>query len=89
MIIAVGIAGVCTAGQAHLQARVQVSVQPLHDEQHSDARAASVGVIDHRPVQVDEPLVFRQSPEPKRQKEQEDSHVYSPTTTKAACAHQQ
>lgn len=47
----------------HLQARVQVPVQPLHDEQHGDAGAAGVGVIDHRAVQVHQALVFRQSPE--------------------------
>lgn len=39
-------------------------MQPLHDEQHSDARAARVGVVDHRPVQVHQSLMFRQSPEP-------------------------
>lgn len=38
-------------------------MQPLHDEQHGDAGAASVGVIDHGAVQVDEPLVFGQGPD--------------------------
>lgn len=38
-------------------------MQPLHDEQHGDAGAAAVRVIDDRAVQVDEPLVFGQRPE--------------------------
>ena len=54
-----------TAPSSHLQACVEVSVQPLHDEQHGDAGAAAVGVIDHRAVQVDETLVLGQSPERK------------------------
>lgn len=54
-----------TESSSHLQACVEVSVQPLHDEQHGDAGAASVGVINHRAVQVDETLVLRQSPEGK------------------------
>lgn len=55
--------GVSFSDCSHLQPRVEVSVQPLHDEQHGDAGAASVGVIDHRTVQVDEPLVFGQRPD--------------------------
>lgn len=46
----------------NLQSCVEVSVQPLHDEQHSDAGAVRIGVINHWTVQVDEPLVFGQSP---------------------------
>ena len=38
-------------------------MQPLHDEQHGDAGAASVRVIDHGAVQVDQPLVLGQGPE--------------------------
>ena len=40
-------------------------MQPLHNEQHGDAGAASVGVIDHRAVQVDKTFVLGQSPEGK------------------------
>lgn len=47
---------------ADLQSRVEVPVQPLHDEQHSDAGALRVRVIDHRAVKVDEALMFGQSP---------------------------
>lgn len=47
----------------HLQARVEVPVQPLHDEQYGDAGAAPVAVVDHGAVQVHQPLVFRQRPE--------------------------
>lgn len=37
-------------------------MQPLHDQQHSDAGAVRVGVVDHGAVQVDEPLVLGQRP---------------------------
>lgn len=47
---------------AYLEAGVQVAVQPLHDQEHRDAGAAPVGVVDHRAVQVHQPLVFRQGP---------------------------
>lgn len=49
----------------HLQACIQVSVQSLHDEQHSNAGAVCVGVINYRAVQVDEPLMLGQSPKAK------------------------
>lgn len=45
-----------------LQSRVEVPVQPLHNEQHSSAGTVRVGVVDHRAVQVYQPLVFGQSP---------------------------
>lgn len=45
-----------------LEAGVEVPVQPLHDEQHGDAGAVGVGVVDDRAVQVDQPLVFGQCP---------------------------
>lgn len=45
-----------------LEASVEVPVQPLHDEQHGDAGAVGVGVVDDRAVQVDQPLVFGQRP---------------------------
>lgn len=38
-------------------------MQPLHDKQHRYAGAVSIGVIDHRAVQVDQPLMFGQRPE--------------------------
>lgn len=61
----------------HLQARVQVPVQPLHDEQHSDAGAAGVGVINHRAVQVHQSLVLRQSPEGGGRADSELLHTHS------------
>lgn len=45
-----------------LEAGVEVPVQPLHDEQHGDAGAVGVGVVDDRAVQVHQPLVFGQRP---------------------------
>lgn len=45
-----------------LEAGVEIPVQPLHDEQHGDAGAVSVGVVNDRAVQVDQPLVFGQRP---------------------------
>lgn len=51
-------------------------MQPLHDEQHSGAGAGSVGVIDHRSVQVHQPLVFRQSPERERERDSADPHTF-------------
>lgn len=65
----------------HLQARVQVPVQPLHDEQHGDAGAAGVGVIDHRTVQVHQALVFRQSPEEERGGRADSELLHTPPST--------
>lgn len=60
-----------TARSTHLQSCIEVSVQPLHDKQHSNAGATAIGVIDHWAVQVDEPLVFGQSPA-----EMQTSHLF-------------
>lgn len=38
-------------------------MQPLHDKKHRDAGAVSIGVINHRAVQVDQPLMLGQRPE--------------------------
>lgn len=46
----------------HLQPGVQVSVQPLHNEQHSDAGAATIVVVDDRTVQIHQSLMLRQRP---------------------------
>lgn len=46
----------------YLQPRVQVPVQPLHDEQHGDAGAAAIAVVDDRPVEIHQSLMLWQRP---------------------------
>lgn len=59
----------------YLEACVEVSVQPLHDEQHSDAGPVSIGVIDHGAVQIDETLVLGQSPAKERERKDNNNSV--------------
>lgn len=46
----------------HLQPCVEVPVQPLHDEQHGDAGATAVAVVDDRTVQIHQALMLWQRP---------------------------
>lgn len=50
-------------------------MQPLHDEQHSDAGPVSIGVIDHGAVQIDETLVLGQSPAKERERKDNNNSV--------------
>lgn len=52
-------------------------MQPLHDEQYGDAGAVSVRVIDHRAVQVDQPLMLGQGPDTTRvQRRREENGIF-------------
>lgn len=46
----------------HLQPSVEVSVEPLHNEQHGNAGATTVVVVDDRTMEVHQPLMLRQRP---------------------------
>ena len=46
----------------HLQSRVEVPVQPLHDEQHGNAGATAVAVVDDGAVQIHQALMLWQRP---------------------------
>lgn len=46
----------------HLQSCVEVPVQPLHDEQHGDAGATAVAVVNDGAVQIHQALVLWQRP---------------------------
>lgn len=66
-----GQAGTCRSGRQldlslpaspHLQPSVEVPVQLLHNEQHGNAGATTVAVVDDRTMEVHQSLMLRQRP---------------------------
>lgn len=55
----------CLPAGPHLQPSVEVPVEPLHNEQHGNAGAPTVVVVDDRTMEVHQSLMFRQRPDEK------------------------